>query len=67
MLDQLASSLGDSSQYHILREPAHTTLAQSSLVFLLYLDDHIKDPPLAEYAAEHWVTHVSNSRTTHYT
>ena len=49
--------------YHILHEPAHTTLAQASLEVLLRLDDRVDDKnarniPLVEYAAEHWVSHI---------
>jgi hypothetical protein len=63
MSDYLATSTSDVSRYHILREPAHTTLAQACLGYLLYLDDHMDDArfnnlPLAEYAVEHWVRHV---------
>jgi ankyrin repeat protein len=60
---RLSSSLGDFSQYRILPGPAHTILAQASLGLLLHLDGHagediMKDFPLAEYAARHWVAHA---------
>jgi hypothetical protein len=62
MSNRLAASTSDVSRYHILREPAHTILAQACLGTLLYLDNYnymrVKDLPLAEYAAEHWVSHV---------
>ena len=51
------------SYYHILPEPAHTTLAHISLSVLLHLDDEIDMDsiahyPLAPYAARHWVDHA---------
>jgi ankyrin repeat protein len=63
MSDRLTSSLGDFSQYQILPRPAHTILAQACLGYLLHFDGHVdegiaKGFPLAEYAAEHWVTHA---------
>jgi ankyrin repeat protein len=63
MSNRLTSSLGDFSQYQILPRPAHTVLAQACLGYLLHFDGHvdeeiIKGFPLAEYAAEHWVTHA---------
>jgi len=63
MSSRLAESSRDVSRYHILLEPAHTILAQACLGVLLQLDDHIdrdkiKNFPLAEYAAEHWVKHA---------
>jgi hypothetical protein len=53
----------DLCRYHILPQPAHTTLARICLGVLLQLDKHldkrsIKDFPLAEYAAQHWVEHA---------
>ena len=50
------------SRYHIVPHLAHTTLAQASLGVLLHLDDHIntesiKNFPLADYAARHWLGH----------
>jgi ankyrin repeat protein len=63
MSNRLSSSLGDFSQYQILPRPAHTILAQACLGYLLHLDGHVDERivngfPLAEYAAEHWVTHA---------
>ena len=63
MSNRLARPTKDVSQYHILPGPAHTILAQACLGFLLHLDDHIdtqkvKDYPLVEYAATHWVAHA---------
>ena len=52
-----------SCRYHIAMTTAHTFVAQACLGILLHLDENItrdslKDFPLAEYAAEHWVEHV---------
>ncbi len=63
MSDRLTSSLGDFSRYQILPGPAHTILAQACLGCLLHLDDLVDEVSLegfqlAEYAAEHWVTHA---------
>jgi ankyrin repeat protein len=63
MSNRLATPIRDVSRCHILPEPAHTILAQACLGFLLHLNAHIdaksvKDFPLAQYAAEHWVTHA---------
>ena len=62
MSNRLTSSLGDFSRYQILPGPAHITLTQACLGFLLYfkLDDHIDkmSVPLAGYAARHWVEHA---------
>jgi ankyrin repeat protein len=61
---RLATSSGDVSSYHVDLEPAHTVLAQACMGVLLQVDDHAeqndieKNSPLAEYAAEHWVTHA---------
>jgi ankyrin repeat protein len=52
------------SHFHILLEPAHTTLAKACLGVLLRLgelvDEHNVDDkfPLTQYAAEHWVDHA---------
>jgi Ankyrin repeats (3 copies) len=51
------------SRYHVLLTPAHTMVAQACLGTLLHLDenvseDNLKDFPLAEYAAEHWMDHA---------
>ena len=50
------------SRYHVSMTPAHTLVAQACLGILLHLDkdvtnDSLKNLPLAEYAAEHWVDH----------
>ena len=61
MSDRLATSTRDISQYHISLEDAHTLLAQASLAVLLQdrdFNNHADNATLAEYAAEHWVTHV---------
>ncbi|KAH9165576.1 hypothetical protein EDB89DRAFT_1891948 [Lactarius sanguifluus] len=61
MSDRLAMSTGDISQYHISLEDAHTVLAQASLGVLLRDPDVTNDAdsaPLAQYAAEYWVTHA---------
>jgi hypothetical protein len=53
----------DTSSYHILPGRAHTILAQVCLGLLLHPNDcnddkSVKGSPLAEYAAQHWVTHA---------
>ncbi|KAH9035899.1 hypothetical protein EDB85DRAFT_2112675 [Lactarius pseudohatsudake] len=61
MSDRLATSTGDISQYHISLEDAHTVLTQASLGVLLRDPDVTNDAdsaPLAQYVAEHWVTHA---------
>ncbi len=63
--ERLANAEG-LSYYHILPEPAHTTLAHASLSVLLQFDDKIdRDTiprfPLAPYAARHWVDHAQYS------
>lgn len=55
--DRLDASSEDIRHYHVLPKLAHTTLARACLDVLLDLDS-IKNPPLAEYAAEHWVDHA---------
>ena len=55
--DHLASTKGDLSLYHVLPEHAHTILAQACLGFLLHPND-CNGSPLAEYAAQYWVTHA---------
>ena len=62
--DRLAASKGDISDFHIMPEPAHTTLAQACLGILLQLDggsncDQVYSSfPLARYASQHWVEHA---------
>ena len=51
------------SRYHISITSAHTFVAQACLGFLLHLDENItkdvlKEFPLAEYAARHWIEHA---------
>jgi len=61
---RLAGASVDVSRFHILLEPAHTTLGKACLGTLLRLDDHVdkynaKDRfPLARYAAGHWANHA---------
>jgi Ankyrin repeats (many copies) len=65
---RLGTSTGDTSRYHIIREPAHTILAQACLSVLLRSDDPVEQSgvsnssPLAKYAAEHWVTHAKDEK-----
>jgi hypothetical protein len=52
-----------SRRYHVSMTPAHTVVAQACLGILLHLEkdvtgDSLKDFPLAEYAAKHWVDHA---------
>jgi len=61
---RLASPSRDVSHYHIILEPAHTTMAQACLGVLLRLGDGVEEngpgngSPLASYAARHWVAHA---------
>jgi hypothetical protein len=66
---RLATSSADVLRYHIDLEPAHTILAQACMGVLLQPDNGVeesgaakKKSPLAEYAAEHWVTHAQFER-----
>ena len=45
----------DISRFHIMREQAHTTLAQACLGTLLHFDESSK---LKGYASRHWVEHA---------
>jgi ankyrin repeat protein len=61
--NNLATSTGHLTTYHILPGSAHTILTQVCLGLLLHLDDHdddksVKDSPLADYAARHWIAHA---------
>jgi ankyrin repeat protein len=62
--ERLANSKdGDVSPYHIYLQPAHSILAQACLGVLLCLDNtidshNVASIPLAQYAAEHWVSHA---------
>ena len=63
MSSRFAESSRDVSHYHIELETAHTILAQACLGVLLRLDDRvdrdkIKNFPLVDYAARHWVKHA---------
>jgi ankyrin repeat protein len=60
---RLAEAKDTISRFHVSMTPAHTIVAQACLGVLLHLDENItkdslKDFPLAEYAAEHWVDHA---------
>jgi hypothetical protein len=61
---RLSTSNPDVSRFHIHLEPAHTIMARACLGTLLESEDRFeKDSsknkfPLAQYAAEHWVTHA---------
>ena len=64
---RLATSNKEVSRYHIDFEPAHTILAQACMGILLQPDgpdDGVEEnsvgrnSSLAEYAAQHWVTHA---------
>jgi ankyrin repeat protein len=60
---RLAETKDTISRFHVSMTPAHTIVGQACLSFLLHLDENItgdslKDFPLAEYAAEHWVDHA---------
>ncbi|KAH9959367.1 hypothetical protein BGW80DRAFT_1449133 [Lactifluus volemus] len=64
---RLAAQVPRISRYHILMTPAHTTVAHACLSALLHLDENIsedslKDFPLAQYAAEHWMDHAQLDR-----
>src|SRR6266404_7176284 len=62
--DRLAKFKGDVSHFHIIPEPAHTTLTQACLGVLFQLDGSFNNDevysrfPLARYAARHWVEHA---------
>ena len=63
MSTRLAQASYTISRYHVSMTPAHTLVTQACLGILLHLDENItrdslKDFPLAEYAAEHWVDHA---------
>jgi len=65
---RLATSSGSISHYHIALEPAHMILAQACMSILLRSDDRVQErdvrhsPPLARYAAGHWVAHVRSGK-----
>ena len=62
--NRLSTSNGDASQFHIIPELAHATLAQACLGILLQLDGNSNNSPaeetfpLARYASQHWVEHA---------
>jgi hypothetical protein len=59
---RLATASGETSNYYISLEPAHTILAQACLGVLLQIQDgvdrHTRMLHPARYAAEHWTTHA---------
>ena len=60
---RLSKATDSISRYHVSMTPAHTLAAQACFGILLHLDkdvttDSLKDLPLAQYAAEHWVDHA---------
>jgi hypothetical protein len=64
---RLAETKDSISRFHVSMTPAHTIVTQACLGVLLHLGENItedglktslKDFPLAEYAAEHWVDHA---------
>jgi ankyrin repeat protein len=62
---RLAISSEDVSRYHIILQPAHTTLAQACMGVFLRRDYRVEQndaveesSPLAGYATRHWVTHA---------
>ena len=61
--NRIADTEKSISRYHILMEPAHTTILQVCLAILLNLsrdanEETVKDIPLSLYAARHWVDHA---------
>jgi hypothetical protein len=59
--DRLASLTGHVVSYHVLPGLAHTVLAQACLGLLLHErnnNKNVKESPLAEYAARHWIAHA---------
>ena len=60
--NHLESLTGNLSTYQILPGRAHTIFAQACLGLLLHVDDNdnksVKESPLAEYAARHWIAHT---------
>ncbi|OCH87556.1 hypothetical protein OBBRIDRAFT_735932, partial [Obba rivulosa] len=56
-------------RFHVVEEHAHTVLAQACLSVLLQLNNPrdqicVENPPLAPYAAEHWVQHAQFKNVT---
>ena len=63
LISKYLASSASLTPYHILPGPSHTILAQVCLGLLLHVDDNddnksVKDSPLAEYAARHWIVHA---------
>jgi hypothetical protein len=63
MSARLAKANNTISHFHVSMTTAHTIVAQACLGVLLHIDenvteDSLEDFPLAEYAAEHWVSHA---------
>ena len=61
--NHLASCTEQPTPYHIIPILAHTMLAQVCLGLLLHSDEgddnkSVKNSPLAEYAARHWIAHA---------
>jgi ankyrin repeat protein len=62
--DRISTSKHDTCHFHIMAEPAHTTLAQACLGTLFQLDGNSDNSqveasfPLAIYASQHWVEHA---------
>jgi ankyrin repeat protein len=68
--ERLAEELDSVSRFHVSMTPAHMIIAQACLGALLHIDenvteDDLKDFPLAEYAAEHWVGHARFEGVSH--
>jgi len=57
-LPHLATSSQDVSWYHVGLEAVHLILAQVCLGVLLWFGDRVGSSPLANYAAQHWVSHA---------
>ena len=60
---RLAAARNSTSRYHVLLPIAHRLLAEICLCILLQLGDvidknRVKNFPLADYAARHWVDHA---------
>jgi ankyrin repeat protein len=67
--DRLSPTTENLSRYHIVPHFSHTTLAHASLSVLLELDDrtdeeNIRNYPLADYAARHWLDHCQFGNVT---
>ena len=61
--DRIAKGKESISRYHILMQPAHTTILQVCLAILLGQShdankETLEDNPLLLYAAHHWVDHA---------